>query len=87
MTGLALHSLAAEMERAFMGGIVQVTRNERIVELAGAQWVGVDRNLKPHVMFRDPVTGSTCSLPEDGLTVMGVKAKLDAKRAEFEVRS
>jgi hypothetical protein len=34
-------------------------------------------------MFRDPLTGSTCSLPEDGLTIAGVRAKLEAKRELF----
>jgi hypothetical protein len=75
------------MSKAFMGGITAVTRNERIIELAGAQWVGVDRNLKPLVMFRDPVTGSTHAVPEEGITVAKVQAKLAAKRAAFEVRS
>jgi len=53
---------------------------ERIVELASAQWLG---KWEGHVMFRDPVTGSSCCLPERGLTVSSVLAKLKAKRKEF----
>jgi hypothetical protein len=83
MTGDALHSLAEEMSTAFMGEILTMTKSERIIELAGAQWVGVDRNLKPLVIFRDPITRTTCALPEAGLTVARVQAKLAAKRAEF----
>lgn len=79
----ALHSLAEEMSKVFMDTVVTVTRAERIIELGGAQWVGVDRNLKPLVLFRDPLTKTTCSLPEDGLTVAAVHAKLESKRAEF----
>jgi hypothetical protein len=74
------------MSKAFMGGIVTVSRSERIVELSGAQFVGIDRNNKPLVLFRDPVTGSTCALLEEGITVAKVQAKLTAKRAEFGVR-
>lgn len=83
MTAATLRSLADEMAEAFMGELVAVSKSERIVELSGAQWLGVDRNFAPLVMFRDPVTKSTCALPEADLTVTAVLAKLESKRAEF----
>ncbi len=53
---------------------------ERIIELTDGQWLG---RWEGHILFRDPVTGSSCSLPEHGLTVSCVLAKLTAKRKEF----
>lgn len=53
---------------------------EGIVELTDGQWLGM---WEGHVLFRDPVTGSSCSLPEQGLTVSSVTAKLQSKRKEF----
>jgi hypothetical protein len=61
-----------------------VNRAKRIVELAQAQWMGEWESM---ILFRDPVTGSTCSLPQKGLTVDRVLAKLESKREEFEVKS
>jgi len=59
---------------------------QRIIELAGAQWVGLQRTDSGILyLFRDPVTGSSCSLPEQGLTVSSVLAKLQAKREQFGV--
>jgi hypothetical protein len=55
---------------------------QQIVELAEAQWLG---GWCGQVLFRDPVTGSSCSLPEATLTVAGIREKLKAKRAEFGV--
>jgi hypothetical protein len=57
-----------------------VSVSQKIVELAEAQWLG---RWSGQVLFRDPVTGSSCSLPEDTLTIEGVRKKLHAKRAEF----
>jgi hypothetical protein len=53
---------------------------KQIVELAEAQWLG---QWSGQVLFRDPVTGSSCSLPEATLTVAGIREKLMEKRAEF----
>lgn len=58
--------------------------SERIVELARAQWVGVQPSTDgPIIMFRDPVTMSTLALFEQGLTVAGVTARLEASRKVF----
>jgi hypothetical protein len=63
---------------------VAVSTSERIIELAAAQWVGVQpSNDGPLVLFRDPVTTSTLALFEAGLTVAGVTAKLEAARKVF----
>jgi hypothetical protein len=62
--------------------------NERIIELAAAQWVGVQQSQDGSlVMFRDPVTLSTLALLEEGLTVSGVAARLEASRVLFGVKS
>jgi len=53
---------------------------EQIVELTDGQWLGT---WEGHILFRDPVTGSSCSLPEKDLTVSSVVAKLRSKRKEF----
>lgn len=57
---------------------------EQIVIAGGAQWVGEMGGL---VLFRDPVTGSTCSLPQSYISVALVKAKCNSKRREFGVVS
>lgn len=80
MNAAALHSLAEVMGEAFMHDIVTVTKEERVVELAGAQWLGMWEGF---VLFRDPLTCSTCSSPVAGFTVAGVLAKLESKRKEF----
>lgn len=55
-----------------------------IVEVAGAQWLGLqETNDVSLVMFRDPVTGSSCALSEQGFSAAVVSAKLESKRAEF----
>lgn len=56
------------------------SNEERIVEQADGQWLG---RWEGNILFRDPVTGSSCSLPEQGLTVCSVTAKLESKRREF----
>jgi hypothetical protein len=62
------------------------TRN--IIELAEAQWVGVQTSQDGSlVLFRDPVTMSTLALLEQGLTVSGVTARLEATRKAFGVKS
>jgi hypothetical protein len=53
---------------------------QQMVELAEAQWLGL---WSGQVLFRDPVTCSSCSLPEATLTVAGIRKKLESKRAEF----
>ena len=60
-------------------------QDEQIVEMAGGQWVGVQKCVGSErlVMFRDPVTGSTCCLPAEEVSVAAVRAKLEMKRAEF----
>lgn len=63
---------------------MNMTNAEQIVARAAAQWVGRQRSLRGIlILFRDPVTKSTCALPENGLTLAGVLAKLKAKRCEF----
>jgi hypothetical protein len=58
-----------------------------IVERAAAQWVGVQPSEDGAlVLFRDPVTRSTLALLEDGLTVAGVLARLEASREAFGVK-
>ena len=57
-----------------------LSASQQIVERAKAQWLG---RWSGHVLFRDPVTGSSCSLPEDTLTIDGIRKKLKEKRAEF----
>ena len=55
-----------------------------IVELAAAQWVGVQPSQDGAlVLFRDPVILSTLALLEEGLTVAGVLARIDASRELF----
>jgi hypothetical protein len=62
--------------------------SERIVELAAAQWVGVQESQDgPIILFRDPVTTSTLALLERDLSVSGVMEKLDAARKVFGVKS
>lgn len=57
---------------------------KHIIEKAQAQWLGLQESHKGHiVLFRDPVTGSSCALPEKGLTVASVVRKLESKRQEF----
>jgi hypothetical protein len=68
--------------------MVTVTKSERIVELGGAQWVGIQpTDDGPLVMFRDPLTCSTLALFERSLTVTAVENKILASRAHFRVRS
>jgi hypothetical protein len=79
-----LRALADALESAFSAAPVAVPKAQRIVELAGAQWVGVQKSdVGPFIIFRDPVCGSTCMLRERGLSIPGVLAKLESKRAEF----
>jgi hypothetical protein len=84
MNVTALHGMADAFEAAFLSEIKIMSTLERIIELANAQWVGLWEGM---VLFRDPITGSTCSLPEETLSVPGVVAKLKSKRAEFGVIS
>jgi hypothetical protein len=88
MTDAARHSLADEISAAFTGEVPAMSKPERIVELAQAQWIGRQESRRDGalILFRDPVTGSVCALPEEGLTVAGVLAKLESKRKEFERR-
>src|SRR6266853_1113381 len=59
---------------------------QQIVEMAGAQWVGVQETLGvPLVCFRDPITKTTLGLVEDRLTVFVVIARLEAARRKFGV--
>jgi hypothetical protein len=84
MNAVALHEMAESFAAAFAAEVITVSKPERIIELADAQWVGLWEGM---VLFRDPLTGSTCSLPEETLSVSGVMAKLVSKRAEFGVIS
>jgi hypothetical protein len=60
----------------------------RIIGLAAAQWVGVQESEEgPVVLFRDPVTTSCLALFENGLTVAGVTARLEASRKVFGARA
>lgn len=56
-----------------------------IVESAGAQWMGVMN--ETIVLFRDPVTGSSCSLPLTRISVPLVREKLEEKRKLFGGKS
>lgn len=57
---------------------------EMIIAKTEAQWMGRMESPKGRiVLFRDPLTGSSCVLPELGITVAAVVAKLRAKRKEF----
>jgi len=81
--------MAEEMSAAFTGGMPTMSKSERIIELAEAQWVGrwdSERDGRL-VLFRDPISGSTLALPEEGLTVRSVVAKLESKRKEFGRKS
>lgn len=79
-----LRSLASAMELAFSAPRTPISRAQRIVELSGGQWLGLQKTQAgPLAMFRDPVSESTCALAEEGLTVKGVQAKLESKRTEF----
>jgi hypothetical protein len=61
---------------------------ERIVELSGAQWAGVqETDSGPLVLFTCPITGSTLALPEESLSVAGVLASLESTREKFAVIS
>jgi hypothetical protein len=60
--------------------------SRRIIELAEAQWIGVQPSQDGAlVLFRDPVILSTLALLEEGLTVAGVLARLEASRELFGV--
>jgi hypothetical protein len=89
MNAVALHEMAERFERAFTEEVVMTSTAQRIVELAGAQWVGVQPATRPLggplVMFRDPVTTSTLALPEDGLSLFAVQEKMRESRAKFGV--
>jgi hypothetical protein len=62
----------------------ELMKPEIVIEQAQAQWMGrMDTTKGKLVMFRDPLTGSSCALPEEGLTVASVLAKLESKRREF----
>jgi hypothetical protein len=88
MTAATLHSLAEEMSAAFNGGTIAMSKSERIVELAEAQWVGVQESDEgPVVLFRDPVTTTCLALFESALTVAGVVAKLEGARKLFGAKS
>jgi hypothetical protein len=39
VNGAVLHSLAEELSQAFTSEVFIMTKSERIVELAGAQWL------------------------------------------------
>jgi hypothetical protein len=81
-----LRSLADCLEAAINAPVAVISRSQRIVELAGAQWVGVQKSdVGPWIIFRDPVCHSTCMVLERGLSIPGVLAKLESKRAEFGV--
>jgi hypothetical protein len=59
---------------------------QRIIELAGAQWVGVQQTDEgPLVLFRDPITTSTLALFEQGLTLAAVQERMLAAHAKFGV--
>lgn len=70
-----------------MSEAVIATTLKRTIIRAGAQWVGLQsqRHIDdgPLVIFRDPITGSTCSLRAADVTVSAVLAKLKSKRKEF----
>lgn len=84
MTTETLHALASELDAAFSGEIIIMTRSERIIELSGGQWVGIQKTDDgPVVLFRDPVTGSTCGVSEDSLTVSAAQARMTEKRVLF----
>jgi hypothetical protein len=61
---------------------------KQTVELAGAQWVGVqpDESGPSLVLFRDPKTKTTLSLEEGDVTVARIHAKLAEARALFAFR-
>jgi hypothetical protein len=59
---------------------------QRIIELSGAQWIGVQQTDEgPLVLFRDPVTESTLALFEQGLTLAAVQERMLAAHAQFGV--
>jgi hypothetical protein len=88
MNPAALHCLAEEMTAAFKGERIAMSKSERIIELAEAQWVGVQESQDGSIiLFRDPVTMSTLALLEQGLTVSGVTARLEATRKVFGGKS
>jgi len=88
MNAAMLHSLVEEMSAAFKGERIAMSKSERIIELAEAQWVGVQpSNDGPIILFRDPVTMSTLALLEQDLTVSGVTARLEASRKVFGAKS
>jgi hypothetical protein len=59
---------------------------ERIIELSGALFVGIQKTDEgPLVLFRDPVTMSTCAVFECVLTISAVSARLIAARRRFRV--
>jgi hypothetical protein len=83
-----LHSLAEELSAAFKGERIAMSKSERIVELAEAQFVGIQTTDDgPLVLFRDPVTMSTCAVFERVLTVSAVSDRLIAARGRFGVKS
>jgi hypothetical protein len=60
---------------------------EHIVELSGAQWVGVQETESgPMILFRDPVCKSCLALFAADLTLANIKAKMAGARVRFGLK-
>ncbi len=63
-----------------------MTNQKQIIELSGAQYVGIQKtDGVPLVLFRDPVSGTCLAIRETILAVDAVIAKMHAARAAFGV--
>ena len=77
-------SAGEAMLAALEGEKITMSNSKRIIERAGAQWIGVQKTDGPSlILFRDPVVNSCLAIYEKNLTVEAVKAKMKAARETF----
>ena len=63
-----------------------MTKAEQIIELAGGQYVGIQKtDGVPLVLFRDPVSGTCLALRETILAVDAVISKMQEAREVFDL--
>ncbi len=65
-----------------------MTNQKQIIELSGAQYVGIQKtDGEPLVLFRDPISGTGCALTEDALTSEAIVQKLKEARERFGIQT
>ena len=71
--------------RAEKKGKLDIPALKKVVEASGAQFIGTTDD-GGRVLFNDPQTGSTLSLPPDKLTVEAIQARFQESRATFPAK-